>query len=706
MDFGLARLYDSQTTVLARGFIAGTPGYIAPELLRGDAPSQATDIFALGVLFQQIMISDQPNGELRGLSAKPSPALDSADVPPVFIHSVKEFLSADPARRSRAFKQIQSTFGSAGSIATQNSFGLSNTSRPLLTRRSFVIGSAVTACAATGGAVWKRDSISNSVNDFLHPLPTKRFVALLNWPASDARIKPILAGMIEAIGNELSRAEAFDRNLFVISRDVGPETKTAAQLNEFRDRLGANLVLAASGVTDPRQFHLLLRALDPSSTRSIREKRISLPLGEQTSFPAKAVRAAAELVGVSHYQLNDKRTTPDTKSPEAYVAVQEAEALMKQDNDTGLKDAIDKYRHALDLDPRYATAYAKLALAYFRLYVVSGNSAAVYAARSNCDKALTLNPDSVEAHLALSSVLEYTGDKVGASREIEKALSIDPVNPRTLVYQAQLYSRLNHWREAEETLQRVQKLRPNDWLAHNELGIVFLSQGKYREAIAEYQAASLAAPKNALALNNIGDLYLRQGKIAEAKDSVARSFALHPNDLAAITMAAALRSEGKYPDAIHFAQKAVELNSAQSAGWLELGDCFSLMRGRRSDAEKAYAEGAKTQDEELQTDATNGPGWMLLALCRVKAGAPETALALIRKAEQSPAGDLDSQLLKARTLELLGERDQALNIFATCLKRGATTFQIQLIPDMGPLRGDLRYQEISKSSVSTTETKL
>ena len=255
--------------------------------------------------------------------------------------------------------------------------------------------------------------------------------------------------MIEAIGNELSRAEAFDRNLFVISRDVGPETKTTAQLNELRDRLGANLVLAASGVADPRQFHLLLRALDPSSTRSIREKRINLPFDDRISFPVKAVRAAEELVGVNHYRLDDRRTTPDTKSPDAYLAFQEAETLMKQDNDMGLDAAIDKYKQALELDPRYATAYAKLALAYFRLYVMHGNSAAVSAARSNCDKALSLNPDSVEAHLALSSVLEYTGDKDGASREIEKALSIDPVNPRTLIYQAQLYSRLNRWPEAE-----------------------------------------------------------------------------------------------------------------------------------------------------------------------------------------------------------------------------------------------------------------
>jgi hypothetical protein len=97
---------------------------------------------------------------------------------------------------------------------------------------------------------------------------------------------------------------------------------------------------------------------------------------------------------------------------------------------------------------------------------------------------------------------------------------------------------------------------------------------------------------------------------------------------------------------------------------------------------------------------------MLLALCRTKAGTPATALELIRKAEQATAGDIDSQLFKARTLELLRKRDEALTTVAECLKRGATEFQIQSMVDMEPLRRDLRYQEISKSSVSPTETKL
>lgn len=708
MDFGLARLYDSQTTSLTRGFIAGTPGYIAPELLRGDCPSQATDIFALGVLFQQVLIGEFANVGSHGLSAKPSPALDDADVPAVFIHSVKEFLSDDPTRRCHAFQQIQSTYDSGGSTPARALGDFFNGApHRLLTRRNFVVGSALTACAAAGGIVWKWDSISDHLNDLLHPLPLKRFVALLNWPStSDPHIKPMLAGVIEAIGNELARAEAFDRDLFVIPQNVSADTKTAAQLNDIRDSLGANLILAASGATHSNQFHLALRVLDPASTQSIREKRLSLPLDERISFPSKAVRAAAELLDVSHFEHNDRRTIPDTLSPEAYAAFQEARALMKQENDTGLDAAIDKFKQALELDPRYATAHARLALAYLHFYEIHGDAAALSLARGNCDNALALNPNLALGHLALSFLLEQKGDKNGAFKEMAHALAIDPTDPVTLVYQAQLYARYNQWIAAEQTFDRVLKLRPNFWLAHEELGVVYNAQGEYPQAVTEFGAASLAAPKNARSLNNLGAVYLQQGKLDEAANSVKKSLDLAPSDSAATTMAALLRCEGKYTDAVRFAQKSVELNPSEAANWLELADCYSLAPRQRGKAKKAYSQGVKAQEEELRTDLTNGPGWMLLALCRVKSGNPETASSLVQKAESLYAGDIYSRLYKARTLELIGDREQALATLASCLKSGVTTFQILTMPDMGSLRDDLRYQEMVKSTGSTTEASL
>ena len=462
MDFGLARLYESETTALTHGFIAGTPGYLAPELLTGSPPSQATDIFALGVLFQQVLIAGHPSVESRGISSRPSPALDAADVPPIFVHSVREFLSDDPVRRCNAFKLIQSTYESGGSVTEPKFIDAPDGPRHrILTRRNFVIGSAVTACAAAGGVVWKWDSVSNRVNDLVRPLPLKRFVALLNWPASDARVKPMLEGVIDAIGSELARVEAYDRNLLVISPAVSTSLTTTKQLDDIRETLGANLVLAASGVALEKDLHLSLSVLDPSSGRALREKSIRWPLSEPITLPEKAVRAAAQLLDLGRYEQNKNAPTPATQSSQAYAAFQAAEADMKQENDTGLSAAIDKYKEAIELDPRYATAYAQLAWAYLHLYTLKGDPAALSLGRSNCDTALSLNPNLVVGRLALSFVLQQTGDNEAAAQEIARALSIDPDDPRTLVMQGQLFVRLNRWADAEDSFKRAIKRRPN-----------------------------------------------------------------------------------------------------------------------------------------------------------------------------------------------------------------------------------------------------
>jgi eukaryotic-like serine/threonine-protein kinase len=707
MDFGLARLYESQTTATI-GLIAGTPGYLAPELLRGDPPSQATDIFALGVLFQQVLTNKCLSEELHGLSAKPSPELDAADVPSAYIHSVKEFLSEDPERRCIAFQQMRSAFDSRGGIIARTSVdSLPKTSNRVLSRRNFVVGSTLTACAATGGIISKWDSIRDIFDNFVHPLPLKRFVALIDWPVpSDARMKPMLIGIIDAIASELSRAEAFDHNLLVIAQKTISDITTPAQVNELRESLGANLVLAASGMPIDKELHLSLSVLDPSGNRTLRKKQIHVPSDEQTSLPEKAVRAAAELLDISHYRSFNHKIDVGTTNPEAYSAFQAASALMKQPNDTGLEAAIEKYKAAIDLDPHFALANAMLAWAYCRFYAIHEDQAALSLARDNCTAALALNPQLVEGHLALALVLENSGDKPGAFQETAKALAGDPLNPRTLVYQAKLYSRSDRWVEAEETFRRVLKLRPNYWWAHHELGVLYNSEGKYPGALTEFRAVTLETPKNALAFNNVGNVYLQLGKVDEALENLTRSMALNPNDSAACTMAAALRTKGNYVDAVKFAKKAVDLNPGESLNWLELGDSYSLLSGHRGDAKDAYIKSAELVMQELGIDPDNGPGWMMLALTRIKSGSPQTAPELIEKAEKLNSSDIETQLNKARSLELLGRRDEALATIERCFTRGATTFQIQFTPDMELLRKDSRYVAMTRINFPTIQTHL
>jgi WD40 repeat protein len=106
MDFGLARLNQAENTLFGSGVIAGTPGYLAPELLLGERPTKATDLFALGVVLHEVLTGERPVTSARGLSVGPSAAWGSTHAPAALMEAVENFLSADPEARGRAFERV------------------------------------------------------------------------------------------------------------------------------------------------------------------------------------------------------------------------------------------------------------------------------------------------------------------------------------------------------------------------------------------------------------------------------------------------------------------------------------------------------------------------------------------------------------------------------------------------------------------------
>ena len=688
-DFGLARALAGDSTLSDRGTVAGTPSYIAPELLQGNSPSQASDLYAFGVVMHEVFTGQRPAVGPDSSSVIVSPRLGSSKVPSFCSHLIRECLNVDPQRRCQAFELVL------------ESLGQKRQKKRLWTRRQFVGTTAAGVCILAASGWVERETIY----DLLHPLPGKRFVALLNWPqTSDSHVMPMLTGVHSAIKGELSRIEAFDRDLFVISpEDVDQDLTQVGNFRDVCDPLGANLVLATSGAPSGKYFELLLRVFDPISGHALRTKNLNCGLNEVTSLPGKAAQAAASLLSVSHHMKNEEQIQPGTQSAAAFTAFQTAESLMKQQNDTGLDAAINKYTEAVDLDPRYAIAYANLGIAYGRLYGIRHDPSALELARRNCRRALTLDPSLVDGHLAMGGVFNLSGDEHGALDEFAKVLKLDPSNPRALVWQGQTYERLNRWADAEQSFKRVLQERPNYWLAYHELATALNGQGKYQEAIEQFRAATLAAPGNSQAFANLGGEYLQVGDFARATESLEKSLALSPNDLAAVNTSLALRYQGKPSEALPYAQKAVELNPTEDTNWLELGDCYSSLRKHENEAKAAYLRAAQETENHLRTDPTDGPSVMLLALYQVKSGTLQNALPLIKKAEALGADDMDSQLFKARILELIGKRDEALATLAVCFRRGATTLQFAPFPDMDSLRQDLRYREMLPSNAPTSE---
>ncbi|HWA73153.1 MAG TPA: serine/threonine-protein kinase [Polyangiaceae bacterium] len=79
-DFGIARLLrDSATAPITESVrVLGTPGYIAPEAARGDAPAPPADIFALGVLLHQMLSGRLPKPGESAIAAPLSALVNRA----------------------------------------------------------------------------------------------------------------------------------------------------------------------------------------------------------------------------------------------------------------------------------------------------------------------------------------------------------------------------------------------------------------------------------------------------------------------------------------------------------------------------------------------------------------------------------------------------------------------------------------------------
>ncbi len=121
LDFGLAAHLEQEQALDAtrsrqsfaeRGVIVGTLHYLAPELLRAEPASPRSDIWALGVLLQEMVAGGLPFSGLTGfdISAailRGSPAPLPADTPPGLQATIQRCLNKDPAERYQTAGEVR-----------------------------------------------------------------------------------------------------------------------------------------------------------------------------------------------------------------------------------------------------------------------------------------------------------------------------------------------------------------------------------------------------------------------------------------------------------------------------------------------------------------------------------------------------------------------------------------------------------------------
>ena len=112
-DFGCAQTQD-HLHVTEKSSIIGTPGYMSPEQIRGEALTPASDLFSFGIIAHECLggthpfLGDTVNETLNNiLTAKRKTSLSGGQAPgPPWAEPVAGLLSVHPAQRHAGFEQI------------------------------------------------------------------------------------------------------------------------------------------------------------------------------------------------------------------------------------------------------------------------------------------------------------------------------------------------------------------------------------------------------------------------------------------------------------------------------------------------------------------------------------------------------------------------------------------------------------------------
>jgi TolB-like protein/DNA-binding winged helix-turn-helix (wHTH) protein/Flp pilus assembly protein TadD len=198
-----------------------------------------------------------------------------------------------------------------------------------------------------------------------------------------------------------------------------------------------------------------------------------------------------------------------TTNIEAYTQYLRGRESYNRGDVAGYREAVSAYKVATQLDPRYAAAYAGLALAEFWLADQSGEAPVYESAMAAAEEAVTLAPDLAMGYSARGFLRGiYRFDFVGAQADLDKAVALNPNDATVLHRSAVMLAVFGKLAEATNREQKALSLDPLSEEICRRLGFFFAANQQLAEARPLYEKALVIAPSSYHARFNLGELEL------------------------------------------------------------------------------------------------------------------------------------------------------------------------------------------------------
>jgi serine/threonine protein kinase/tetratricopeptide (TPR) repeat protein len=497
VDFGLAAIRGSDQLTMT-GSTLGTLGYMSPEQIQGKEIDQRSDLFSLGVVLYEMITKQNPfkrDNEAATLKAV------SEDLPePLarFKSGIPDGLQPiiDKALEKEAKTRYQHADGMLADLMRLNrslDTGQSTVSVTLPARRSmrpwWIVGALITVTLAVALIVsrpWVTDTVAGKPDQI-------RLVVLPFENLGGPEDEYFADGITDAITSRLARISG----LCVISRTSAKIYKdTEKTLKQIGGELDVGYVLEGTILWDKsgdidrvRIDPQLIQVSDDSHIWAEEyERELTQIFAVQTDIASSIAKKLNITLLEPEREALAEIPTENTEAYHAYLAAREQES-------DSLK--VLMYKRAIDLDPKFARAYADLSWHHSSMYQLNRDRSEerLQLAKRAADSALALKPDLPKAHLALGFYY-YCG-----YREYDKAL---------------------------EEYEIARKGLPNDERIYMVEGWIRRRQGRFTEALDDFTKWFQLNPKSGSAAFDIASTNETLRNYEEALTYIDKAISLDP----------------------------------------------------------------------------------------------------------------------------------------------------------------------------------
>jgi serine/threonine-protein kinase len=734
LDFGIARILpgpaqagSASTLDAASVTMSGTAGYMAPELLRGQLPDARADIFSLGVVFYELLAGENPfraetlfSSAERILNASPPPLCDVN--PQVSAHLqavVATMLAKDRKQRYANAEELLQDLRME-SDQGQEAPGPRKEEGKSVPHAPKSGAPEPASAGPWRGAAWRKRwwlaaGCLLLVAALLMARRTERFrrwlggnavaaqnVAVLPFdaPAGDSSSHALSDGLAATVAAKLTQVGAGYPIQVVSPAEVREQGVTT--MDQARKLLGATLVLTGSLRVSGDQVRINYRLVDTTTLRELRGDAITA--SRATGIFTLEDQVVESVLGTLAIALAPKKrqllAADRSAAPQAYdFYLQGRGYLQNFHKPEEVENALEVFRHALQLDPRFAPAYAGLGEAHLFKYDLTQDAKWLEGAESNCERAASLDPAGEEAHICLGMVGERTGQYDRAAAELERALELAPGNADAYRWLASVYESKNDLARAEATFKRAISQRPNSWSGYNSLGGFYFHHQRYDEAAAMFSQVISLTPDNFLGYSNLGGVYLARGDFAHAIAQLERSAAIRPSSDAFSNLGTAYFYQRQFAAAAAAYERAAALSPQDQVVLTNLAeaDYWAERTGGSRNAEataRALHQAMDAVREALRVNPRNAEALQDGALCAALLGDRRQAEEFLARAFAAAPNDSDTLFRAAVVRQLFGRTEDALALIDKARAAGCAPQLIAAYPAFDALQNDPRFRKL------------